>query len=112
MFEELKKYFNQRINYTKLEIIDSLSNMISLSVFGILIIMFSLLILFIGSLSLGFLLGKWFDNIGMGFLSLTGFYCILLFVIYLYREKIRLYITNKTIRAAIETLDKSDKDED
>ncbi|MDD3771499.1 MAG: phage holin family protein [Weeksellaceae bacterium] len=110
MFDDLKKYLNQRINYAKLEVIDSLSSMISLSVYGILILMLSLLILFISSLSFGFLLGKWFDNFGIGFLILTAFYLLLFFVIYLFRAKIRLYITNKIIKTAIETLDKSEKE--
>ena len=108
MFDDLKKYINNRINYTKLEILDSLSNMISLSVFGILMVMASMLVLFIASIAFGFLLGDWFDNMGLGFLALTLFYIALLLLAFVYRKRIILRITDKAIEVAADSMDKSD----
>ncbi|MFA7447435.1 MAG: hypothetical protein WCY77_03275 [Weeksellaceae bacterium] len=108
MFDDLKQYINNRINYTKLEILDSLSNMISVSVFGILMAMASMLVLFIASLAFGFLLGDWFDNMGLGFLALTLFYIVLLIVAFVFRKKIILRITDKAIEVAADSMDKSD----
>lgn len=113
MFDDFKKYINNRIAYTKLDIVDSLSNMISIGVFGILVGMFAMLILFIGSLAAGFLLGDVFDDLGIGFLVLMGIYLILLVILILYRKKIMLYITDKTVEAAMSAMDNSDdEDED
>lgn len=112
MLDDLKQYFNNRIAYAKLEIVDSVSNMIGAGVFGMLVGVFVLMILFIGSLAAGFLLGNWFDDTGLGFLFVMIVYVILLVIFILFRKKIQLVITNKTIEAAMETIDNSDDDED
>ncbi len=111
MFDELKQYINNRINYTKLEIVDSVSNMLSASVFGILCAMFLMMVFFTASLAFGFLLGNWFDSIGMGFLMLFGIYIVLFFILLLFRKKIMLYITDKAVEAAMDAIDNSE-DED
>lgn len=111
MFEDLKEYINNRIAYTKLEIVDSVSNMIAASVFGILTGMFAMLTFFTASLAFGFLLGNWFDNIGMGFLALFGFYVILIGIFWLYRKKVTRFITDKAVEAAMSAIDNSDDDE-
>ena len=112
MFDDLKQYINNRIAYAKLEIVDSVSNMISAGVFGILVGMFVLMILFIGSLSASYLLGTWFDNTGLGFLMVMGIYVILLIILLLFRRKIMTLITDKTVEAAMEAMDNSDEEED
>lgn len=111
MFDDLKQYVNDRIAYTKLEIVDSVSNMIGAGVFGMLVGVFVLMILFIGSLAAGFLLGNWFDDTGLGFLFVMIVYVLLLVIFVIFRKNIRLLITNKTIEAAMEAIDNSD-DED
>ncbi|HLV24326.1 MAG TPA: phage holin family protein [Moheibacter sp.] len=111
MFDDLKQYINNRIAYAKLEIVDSVSNMISAGVFGVLVGMFVMMILFIGSLSAGYLFGTWFDNTGLGFLMVMGIYVIFLIILFLFRKRIMLFITDKTVEAAMEAIDNSD-DED
>lgn len=111
MFNDLKKYINNRIMYAKLEVVDSVSNMISVGVFGILVGMFVMMILFIGSLAAGHLLGNWFNDTGLGFLAVTAFYLILLILLFIFRKKIILLVTNKAVEAAMEAIDNSD-DED
>lgn len=112
MFDDLKLYINNRISYAKLEIVDSVSNMIGAGVFGMLVGVFVLMILFIGSLAAGFLLGNWFDDTGIGFLFVTAVYILLLVLFIIFRKKIQLMITNKTIEAAMEAIDNSDDDDE
>lgn len=111
MFDDLKQYINNRIAYAKLEIVDSVSNMISAGVFGVLVGMFVMMILFIGSLSAGYLFGSWFNDVGLGFLMVMGIYILFLIILFLFRKKIMLFITDKTVEAAMEAIDNSD-DED
>ncbi len=111
MFDDLKQYINNRIAYAKLEIVDSVSNMISAGVFGILAGMFVMMILFIGSLSAGYLLGNWFNDTGLGFLAVMGVYILFLILLLLFRRKIMNMITDKAVEAAMEAIDNSD-DED
>jgi len=111
MFEDLKQYFNNRVSIAKLDIVDSVSNIIGSGVYSILVGVFVLMILFIGSLAAGFLIGNLFDNIGMGFLCVMGFYIILLIVFILLRKKITLLITDKAVEAAMDAINNSD-DED
>lgn len=107
MFEDLKEYINNRISYAKLEIVDSVSNMLSAGVFGVLVGMFVMLVFFTASLALGFLLGNWFDNFGMGFLILAVVYFLLLAMILIFRKKIMLLITDKAVEAAMDAIDNS-----
>lgn len=112
MFDNFKEYINNRIEYSKLEVVDSVSNMISTAVFSLLIGMFVLLIGLIASLAFGFLLGNWFGNIGLGFLALFGLYILILIVVFITRKRIKLIITDKAVAAAMEALDNSDSKSD
>ncbi|MDD3458399.1 MAG: phage holin family protein [Weeksellaceae bacterium] len=112
MFDDLKEYINNRISYAKLEIVDSVSNMFAASVFGILAGMFVMLAFFAASLAVGFLLGNWFDNIGMGFLVLFVVDLLILAVLLLFRKRIMLYLTDKAVKAAMDAIDTSDEDEE
>jgi hypothetical protein len=112
MFDDLKQYFNNRVSMAKLDIVDSVSNIIGSGVYSILVGAFVLVILFTGSLAAGFLIGNLFDDIGLGFLSVMGFYIILLIVFISFRKKITLTITDKAVEAAMDAMDNSDDDED
>ncbi len=112
MFDDLKQYINNRIAYAKLEIVDSVSNMLGAGVFGVLVGMFVMMILFLGSLAAGFLFGTWFDNIGLGFLTVMGVYLIFLVILFMFRRKIMLLITDKAVEAAMEAIDNSDDEDD
>lgn len=112
MFDDLKQYINNRIAYTKLEIVDSVSNMISAGVFGVLVGMFIMMILFIGSLSAGYLFGTWFNDTGLGFLMVMGIYVLFLLILFIFRKKIMLLIINKAVEAAMDAIDNSDDDDE
>lgn len=111
MFDDLKQYINNRIAYAKLEIVDSVSNMISAGVFGVLVGMLIMMVLFLGSLAAGFLFGSLFDNLGFGFLAVMGFYVLLLGILFGFRKKIMTKVTDTVIEAAMDAIDNSDDDE-
>jgi sterol desaturase/sphingolipid hydroxylase (fatty acid hydroxylase superfamily) len=112
MFDDLKQYINNRIAYAKLEVVDSVSNMISAGVFGVLVGMLVMMVLFLGSLAAGFLFGTLFDNFGYGFLTVMGVYVLLLLILFLCRRKIMSVVTDKVIEAAFDAIDNSDEDEE
>src|SRR5690606_30606907 len=112
MCNNMKDYINNKIEYTKLEAIDTYSNVVTEVVFGILVGMFSMLILVIASITCGFLLGQWFDNYGLGFLVLFAFYLILLFVLFFFKKRIISFITNMVIATTMEALKNSETDSD
>jgi|SRR5690606_26964799 len=112
MFDDLKRYFNNRITYAKLEIVDSVSNMIAAGVFGIIVGMVIMMVLFIGSLAAGFLFGSLFDNFGLGFLTVMGVYIIFLLILFMYRKKITTIVTDRVIEAAMDAIDNSDDEEE
>ncbi len=108
MIDYIKKYINNRIAYAKLEIVDSVSNMIGAGIFGILAGVCSLMILFIGSMAAGFLLSNWLEDMGTGFLIVMGFYILLFILFILFRRKIILLFTNNVVEAAMEAIDNSE----
>lgn len=112
MFDDLKLYINNRIAYAKLEIVDSVSNMISAGVFGVLVGMMVMMVLFLGSLAAGFLFGTLFDNFGYGFLAVMGVYVVLLIILFLARRKIMTTVTDKVIQAAMDAIDNSEDDDE
>lgn len=112
MISYLKKYVNNRIAYAKLEVVDSVSNMIGAGIFGILVGVFGVMILFIGSMAAAFILSSWFDDMGTGFLLVMGVYILMLIIFILFRRKLILIFTNNVIEAAMEALDNSELDED
>jgi len=111
MVNYLKNYVNNSINYAKLEVVDSVSNMLGAGVYGVLVGMFALMILFIGSMAAAFILGNWFDDLGTGFLVVMGIYILMLILFIIFRRKIILILTNNVVEAAMEAMDTSDEDE-
>lgn len=112
MFDNIKNYINNKIEYTKLEALDTLSHIVSAGVFGILVGMFTMLILVIASITFGFLLGQWFDNYGLGFLVLFALYLLALFSLFFFKKRIILFITNTVIATTMEALQNSDSDDE
>jgi len=108
MIDYLKKQINNQIAFLKLEVVDVVSNMIGTGIFAVIAGVCSLMVLFIGSIAIGFLLGGWLEDRGTGFLIVTGFYVVLLTVFLIFRKKIMLLFTNPLIRAGIDVMDNSE----
>ena len=112
MFGDLKTYINQRITLTKYEIIDSTSNLFSIGIF-ILVVSFSLLFLvLLGSITAGFLLGNYFNNVGYGFLAVTGIYFLFLLFCLLFRKKIQEIFADIAVKSAMNALYNDDDNDD
>jgi len=105
MISHIKKYISHGMAYAKLEITDSVSNMVGAGVFSILAGVCSLMILFMGSIAAGYLLSNWLEDLGTGFLLVMGFYILLLVIFILFRKKIKLLFTNYVVETAMEARD-------
>ena len=112
MFNDLKSYINNRITLTKYDLIDSVSNMLASGIYVLIIAVFALFLLLLGSLALGFILGGYFNDTGLGFLTVTGIYFLMMVLSILFRKKLKLFLVNITIENAMEAMSNQDDDED
>ena len=112
MFNDLKSYINNRITLTKYDLIDSVSNMLASGIYVLIIAVFALFLLLLGSLALGFILGSYFNDTGLGFLTVTGIYFFVMVLCILFRKKLKLFLVNITIENAMEAMSNQDDDED
>ena len=86
--------------------------MISSAVYILIMAVLGFFLLLIGSIAAGFLLGKVFDDNGLGFLAITGLYCLFLLIGILFRKKIKLSITNTAVFNSMNALTNQNKDEE
>lgn len=107
MFDYVKKYINHCIAFAKLEIADSVSNMVGAGVYGIFVGVCSLMVLFMGSIAGVFFLSNLLHDIGTGLLILLVFYILLFILFMVFRKKIILLFTNNVVEAAMEAMDES-----
>lgn len=111
MLNYLKNYINHNLKYAKLEVIDSISHMISAGIYGILVGLCGLMILLIGTMAVGFLFSTWLDDLGTGFLIISIAYLIYLILAIIFRKKIILLLTDNSVEAAMEAMDESENEE-
>ncbi|WP_349676935.1 hypothetical protein [Empedobacter sp. UBA3239] len=69
-------------------------------------------ILLLGSLALGFILGGYFNDIGLGFLTVTGIYFLMMVLSILFRKKLKLFLTNIAVENAMEAMSNHDDEDD
>ncbi len=112
MFKDLKTYINNRITLTKYEIVDSTSHMIAAGIYGLIMAVFALFLLLLGSIAIGFILGQVFDNNGLGFLAVTGLYFLFMLLGIVFRKKVKLIFTNIAIESSMNALTNQDDDDD
>ena len=112
MFNELKVYINNRITLAKYDLVDSLSNMLASGIYVLIIAVFSLFLLLLGSLALGFILGGYFNDTGLGFLTVTGIYFLMMVLSILFRKKLKLFLTNIAVENAMEAMSNHDDDDE
>lgn len=108
MFNDLKIYINNRISLTKLDILDSVSHMLASGIYALILGMFSMFLILLGSLAIGFTLGSYFDNTGLGFLVITGIHLFVMLLCFLFRKRIKLMLVNFTIANAMEAISKEE----
>jgi hypothetical protein len=110
MLNYLKNYINYNIRHAKLEVVDSISHMISAGIYGILVGLCGLMILLIGTMAAGFLFSTWLDDMGTGFLIIAVAYFIYLIMAIVFRKKIIRLLTNNSVEAAMHAMDESEND--
>ncbi len=112
MFNDLKVYINNRITLAKYDLVDSLSSMLAGGIYILILAVFGLFLLLLGSLAVGFLLGNYIDNVGLGFLIVTGIYLFVMILCLLFRKKVKLLLTNIAIANAMEAMSNQDDEDD
>jgi len=63
-------------------------------------------------LAFGFILGSYFNDTGLGFLTVTGIYLLVMILCVLFRKKLKLFLTNIAIENAMEAMSNHDDDEE
>ncbi|WP_349680106.1 hypothetical protein [Empedobacter sp. UBA7494] len=86
--------------------------MLASGIYILIIAVFSLFILLLGSLALGFILGGYFNDIGLGFLTVTGIYFLMMVLSILFRKKLKLFLTNIAVENAMEAMSNNDDEDD
>jgi ABC-type nickel/cobalt efflux system permease component RcnA len=112
MFSDAKSYINNRITLTKYEILDSTSNLFASGIFAIILVSAFMFLILLLSLSVGFLLGHYFNNYGYGFLAVTGIYFLFLALCLLFRKPLKDFLANIAVESAMNAMSNADDDED
>jgi hypothetical protein len=82
----ITEYFDARLKLIKLETFEKIAKVTAVLFSSLVVALLAFFLLFFLSMSLGFYLGKIFDSLALGFLSVTGLYLIL-FVLVLLMKK-------------------------
>lgn len=98
MVEILKEYLEKRLELLKLETSEKTSLGIGhLLFFSSVFIILSFFILIL-NLSIGFLIGNAIGNFGYGLLIVSGFYLLIILLLFVFRKKITESIANLIIK--------------
>ncbi|MDO9257794.1 MAG: phage holin family protein [Bacteroidales bacterium] len=82
----ITEYFDARLKLIKLETFEKIAKVTAVLFSSLVVALLGFFLLFFLSMSLGFFLGKIFDSMALGFLSVTGLYLIL-FMLVLFMKK-------------------------
>lgn len=82
----ITEYFDARLKLLKLETFEKIAKVTAVLFSSLVVALLAFFLLFFLSMSLGFYLGKVFDSLALGFLSVTGLYLIL-FMLVLFMKK-------------------------
>jgi len=82
----ITEYFDARLKLIKLETFEKIAKVTAVLFSSLVVALLGFFLLFFLSMSLGFYLGKVFDSLALGFLTVTGLYLIL-FVLVMFMKK-------------------------
>lgn len=99
MLNLVKDYAGKRLELLKMEATEKSSVVAGTTTYLVLIAVLALFFIILLNIGLGFLIGTWVDNYGLGFLILAGFYLLLILVIFLTRKAIKDKVANKIIKS-------------
>lgn len=97
LFREFKKYLELQKEYTKLEVTEKLSKLLSTLLLILVVIVLGVVVLFHLSCTLAYVLAPMVGGLMMSFALLTGFHVLLIVLIILFRKKLIIAPTVKLI---------------
>lgn len=86
ILETVKKLIELRIKIAFNKITEDISTIVTRVVVLIMMVLASMFVLLFGSISLAFYVGVLLDSVYLGFLSVGGFYLLILLILYLIRN--------------------------
>lgn len=98
MIELLKEYINKRINLAKLGIIEKSSISAGIITFIATMVLIFGFFLILFNFGIAFLIGQAFNNISYGFLTVAGFYMLLMIITIFLRKTIIKNIANNVLK--------------
>lgn len=87
-FEQIKTYFNLRVEYFKLHVAEYLIRFFSSLALWLVIFLFLFFVVVFASFAFAFWFGKMSGNWSLGFLIVAGFYVLLAILFYVFRKAI------------------------
>ena len=103
-----KEYIEQNVALAKLEFAERMALITSTLVTSLVFFLLLMLLLAVGSVSLGFWLGDMLGSYAQGFLIVSGIYFVLILILYVFRRR---FITNPILNQILTTLHKNDENE-
>lgn len=107
MFDYFINYFNKRFELIKLDVKESTSEIIGMSLFVLCFMIIAVFFVGMLNISIAILLGRCLGNHALGFGVMVLIYLILLLIFYFFRKQIQLFFVNK----AVEELNKKKTNE-
>ena len=105
----ITEYFDARLKLIKLEAFEKTAKVTAVLFSSLVVALLGFFLLFFLSTSLGFYLGKVFDSMALGFISVTGLYLILFVLVLLMKKDL---LENLLIERIIGELTKKEEDDE
>ncbi len=112
IFKEIKTFLETKYTITRLDITEKIIVLISMILQVIIIVMLSSVIFFVLSLALANYLGNYWDNTGLGFLTVTGLYILLLLIFIIFRKALIFKPLSKKLIQMLLKRQREEEDED
>jgi len=94
----ITEYFDARLKLIKLETFEKIAKVTAVLFSSLVVALLGFFLLFFLSMSLGFYLGKVFDSLALGFLTVTGLYLILfLLVMFMKKDLLEEFLIERII---------------
>jgi len=97
IFKEIKTYLEIKYNLARLDVTEKIIVIMTLVIQVFIFVMLSSVILFFLSLALGNYLGNCLNDIGLGFLIVTGIYGLILLLFIVFRKPLIINPLNKKL---------------
>jgi len=112
LFNEIKALVEARYNLARLDVTEKSVIILTLFVQIIVFAILASMILFVLSLSLGYYLGIYWNNIGLGFLVVTGIYILLFIIFIIFRKSLIIRPLSKILIRRLYNKNREEDDEE